>query len=126
VGKGVGDGCMVGEGVGVGVSVAGVGVTVGVGVGDDAIPPSSSLIPKVPSLTETGISLIEISFNVVTSSFKIVEVPGLPTAWKVTFAKIMSPLTPFVFHADIMTVPLVSSAFQSTTVDWGPSETSVT
>jgi len=62
VGKGVGDGC--GDNA---------------GVGDDAIPPSS-LIPRVPSLTETGISLIEVSFNVMTSSFKIVEVPGLPTA----------------------------------------------
>jgi len=61
-GKGVGDGC-----------------EDNAGVGDDAIPPSS-LIPRVPSLTETGISLIEVSFNVMTSSFKIVEVPGLPTA----------------------------------------------
>ena len=96
---------------GVGVGAGGVLVDVGV------TPPSSVLIPNVPSLIDTGISLIEISINVVTFRFKVVEVPGLPTAWKVTFAKMMSPLTPPVFNADIITVPEVLSAYQSRTVE---------
>ena len=105
---------------GVGVGAGGVLVDVGV------ISLPSDLILKVPSLIDAGISLIEMSFNVVTFSFKVVEVPELPTAWKVTSAKMMSPLTPSIFHADIITMPEVLLGFQSITVESGPSETPVT
>jgi hypothetical protein len=103
-----------------------VGDGVGVGVGVTPPPPSSVSRLKVPSLIDTGISVKELSCNVVTFSFKVVEVPGLPTAWKVTFAKMMSPLTPSIFHADIITMPEVLLGFQSRTVESGPSETPVT
>jgi len=64
------------------------------------------------------------SFSVVTLIFKGV-LPVL-TALKVTFAKTMSPLTPPMFHADIVTIPVVLLIFHATAVESGPLETDAT
>jgi len=73
-------------------------------------------------LTDLGISFLEVFSNVILSSFKGVEFPALPTALKVMFAKMMLPLTPAIFHADILTIPIVLSIFPNA-MESGPLET---
>jgi len=111
------------DGVGVGPG-PGEGDKLGVGVGAEVS--ASGSILNVPSLTETGISSSVMRFKVTTFKFKPVELPGLPTAWKVTLANIMLPLTPSMFHADILTIPLSLSAFHAGTVESDVPETPVT
>jgi len=115
-GVGVDVGCIVGVGAGVAVDagggdapvgndcMGGVSVDVDVDAGEVCVTPSA-FTRKDPLLMAIGISLYVMSFSVVTFRFNAVEVPGLPTEWKVTLAKTMSPLTPSIFHADIITVP---------------------
>ena len=73
-------------------------------------------------IAEIGLDIV--SFNVVMLMFK--GVLPLPTALKVKFAKITSPLTPPRFQADTVTIPLSLSTFEATTVDAGPFATTIT
>ena len=97
----------------------GVGVDVGVvdGAGTDVdvapVPPSDTVDESVvappevvnePLLTVAGILLYEMSPNSATSRFTGVE--PIPTALNVTLAKMISPLTPCEFDADISTSPI--------------------
>lgn len=130
-GLGVDVDCIVGVGAGVAVDAGSGDVPVGddcsgvsvdadvdvdVDAGDVCVTTSAFTL-KDPLLIAIGISLYVMSLSVVTFRFNAVEVPELPTEWKVTLAKTMSPLTPSRFHADIITVPELLSGFQSTTVE---------
>ncbi len=64
-----------------------------------------SAISIDPLLTVAGISLYEMSPNSATPRFTDVE-PAL-VASNVTLAKMISPLTPYEFDADIQASPIV-------------------